>query len=128
MKNQFVKDEIVNQLKELGFNELCLVPVLEDDVLDIAGDEYLMLFNIPIRGVTYEQAINWLLEEHKIFISFTMHQFGKWYFGTQMVDSPSEEYPKIAKSVSWDIEDYPTIEEVKEASIIKAIEMISLNK
>lgn len=128
MKNQFVKDEVVNQLKEFGFNEPCLVPVLEDDVLDIAGDEYLMLFNIPIRGVTYEQAINWLLEEHKIFISFAMHEFGKWCFGIQMVDSASEEYPRIAKSGSWDIEDYPTIEGAKEASIIKAIEMVSFNK
>lgn len=124
MKNQIVKDEIVSQLNELGFNKPRLVPLLEDDWLSIGGDEYLMLSNIPFKGITYQQVIDWFLEEHKIFISFVTHEFGKWRFGTQMVDCPTEDFPRIAKSGDWDIEDYLTIEEAKEASIIKAIEML----
>ena len=71
MREQFVTYEIAKKLKELGFNEPVLAfgnPTIENDFIkarwdnDVNKDAWFI--SIPL----WQQVMDWLIREHKLFI------------------------------------------------------------
>ena len=132
MKEQFVTYEIALKLREIGFNEPCFGFFVDTEKIVPAsytkeGTEYPKNSELILDWVsspTWQDVIDWIRDEHNIHIEFGMHEFNKWCFGIQYIDSPMDDYPRIAKSLIWDIEDYSSPIEVREKGILKCLEII----
>lgn len=124
MKNLFIPYELAVIAKEKGFNEPCLTAFTpEDGLLDVFDcEEPCYLTNKETRtGVVaaplYQQIIDWLREEHEIFVHVEPeHDYKKLkYYRGQLVIKGA--WKKL-------VEEFDSYEQAREAVIKKAFELI----
>lgn len=126
MKNQFVTYEIALKLKELGFNEPCFMIFNENETLEECVNvntyklhlkdynNFIGLSNV-ISAPLYQQAIDWLREEHKIRVC-------------NIVDIHNECCFIVYHSTDADIIKGNDFYKTREEAILKAIEIDQNNK
>lgn len=137
MKKHFVNYEIAFKLKELGFNEECFGYYTKDKFLCIFQEEDYFLSNetpnIYIVAPIYQQVIDFFRNKYSFHVYVSMTDKA-W---RNIINKHIEETPQLERTIndfkySFNIIDnnddayfghYPSYEEAREQSILKAIEL-----
>ncbi len=93
MNKHFVTYEIALKLKELGFDEECIASYgCTNDLLELCYSQELFglvdnqrynsntnnTYESEISAPLWQQAIEWLVNKHLIFVTFEIHMVGGW--------------------------------------------------
>ena len=123
MNKEFIHYDQALELKELGFNDECLLQYSltydEDDKsigveLFNASDCIVTCSrNYPIKAPLYQQAFRWFREYYNLD-SFVQHH----------IDGLNETYFSMTRETTWDVTSHNTYEEAELACLKKLIEVI----
>lgn len=147
MKEQFVTYEIAKELKELGFDEICIACYITNGneiKIKYEKPDYLLsqekaayIFDYEWHGTEYntilaplwQQAIDWFREKHQIFIHIKTDATCEPKFGFSIYKFIGN--PKDLTKEEWYWENpilneylYRTYEEAREEGIIEAFKLI----
>jgi hypothetical protein len=124
--NEFVSYDIALAMKELGFDELCLVCYYQDKLRLTTDEEPLVYelednswrrnsdFNNSVTAPLYQQAFRWFRENYN-FKHTINWDYDEYTFDAFLVDSDKLFVSK---------ENYSTYEEAEQACLRKMVEMI----
>ena len=138
MKEQFVTYEIALALKELGFDEECLVYFNNDKYRDLIctcengmdGDFTVHHYSGDVNAPLWQQVIDWFSDAHKIFIeirfadkALSVYEFCVYKTFKELVNNTIERI-----GLGNDRKVYSTYFEAREQAILKAIELCQKEK
>jgi hypothetical protein len=114
MSKEFIPYEQALELKELGFNELCLFYYTDNESLRIYHQSE--IYDDLVGAPLYQQAFRWFRETHK------------WNHSVSTKRFPNVEYGYIlgameGESSVWNINEFSTYEEAELACLKKLIEI-----
>ena len=115
MSKEFIPYEQALELKELGFNELCLFYYTDNESLRIYHQSE--IYDDLVGAPLYQQAFRWFRETHK------------WNHSVSTKRFPSVDYGYIlgameGESAVWNINKFSTYEEAELACLKKLIEIV----
>lgn len=112
MKKEFIPYEIALALKELGFDEPCLMYI--DDEEDLINDDTAEWIG-AIKAPLYQQAFRWFRKKYQLHSTITSISQESWQWH---ITKPGESLGKL-----YD-EDFYTYEEAELECIKKLIEIV----
>jgi hypothetical protein len=134
MEKEFIPYEQALALKELGFNEPCILLYRGLDAQPVCqmgygfktekNSDYNDETNYWLTVPTFSQAFRWFREKHKLY--HTINMFGDW-------DKPQYSYLVSGRTMNnpahmWHFEDKDSHEEAELACLIKLIEIVKNNE
>jgi hypothetical protein len=78
MKNIFIPYELAVIAKEKGFNEqtLAFYTTTEKELIQIPLEGKTVLNHLQLKAPLYQQILDWLREEHNLFIEISLEKYG----------------------------------------------------
>ena len=141
MKKQFVTYEIVLKLRELGFDEECLYAYYHlSDLNNFKKNDYVLvgdrnntqLKNDRISAPLWQQAIDWLREEHKLHVAVLPYknveegdEIALCFYYTLTNLNENLNICLNADDLGASKENFDTPEIAREEGILSAIEIVS---
>lgn len=123
MKDLFVPYQQSLELRELGFDEICLTHYWGENILNEAYGGWMKNSNTKyVMAPTWEQAFKWLRENYNILATIYSNASGylyEWHDAVGGTHRGWSEYEGPNDSGVWD-----TYEEAKLACITKLIEIV----
>jgi len=112
MKNEFIPYEQALELKELGFDELCLFYYADNEALRIYHQSE--IYDDLIGAPLYQQAFRWFREEYELH--------GEPFSQKRPADNFKYAFKISGKDIMYD--GYDTYEEAELACLKKLIEVV----
>jgi hypothetical protein len=114
MNKEFIPYEQALELKELGFNELCLFYYTDNESLRIYHQSE--IYDDLVGAPLYQQAFRWFREKYGIMYTVDNNIIGNTFHGS---------YTKINSDYQSDYtDDFATYEEAELACLKKLIEIV----
>ncbi len=124
MKNLFIHPNLLINLKEIGFNEPCLIAD------DEQGEEHIVYYVHENGTPTYQQVIDWFEDNHKIIVYVKKGTYGSWFgnivndYTKTHIGSGNFKYFDNEITVNNDLNGFKTKYEALDKTIEEAIKLI----
>ena len=131
MDEQFIPFKQALELKELGFNEPCMAyynsiePLFFEDMYrnNTNKDSRNIIYDNDCTAPLWQQTFDWFRIKHKLLSYIDTLEYDKWcfHYGNNL---PSKQSLKVVEPGKFDVEDYDTYEEARQACLEKLIEIV----
>lgn len=112
IKEAYCSKEVAKLLKEKGFNIECNTAYYNDSLIDYTMYGFYTMYSFDgalefIYAPTHQMALQWLRDEHKIFIEIvvSLDLNGKYHYSYNVLDSSIKYLRRGYTNFDWDYED-----------------------